>query len=111
SNVLSGRKWVEIFSILSGEKITLDNCGKTGSVGTMLVLKNNRSGHNYTINEPFLIDHTSSGGGGLRMGGTGGSSFNDRDTRKATDEEIDTFFECFDYVCGKTYMMNFIKIL
>ena len=102
------RRWVKLFSEIIGEPVEVV-CDNKRMIGTMLVPLRSINGHNYKLNEPVLVDSSTSNM--LRMNGTVGNNLtvNDTTTRKATDIEIDTFFRCFDYICGKIYMINFLK--
>lgn len=103
-------KLAKIFSKVIGEPIRVKKtCGTSAfPMGTMIVLTENRNSHNYNLNEPILIDHIS-GKVGLRMSGLIGNTFNPDYARKATNEEIDTYFKCFNYLCGFNYLGQFIK--
>jgi len=114
--VTARRKLGEIFSIITEERIITDMMCPMGiyPFGCMIVLTDNPNSHNYTLNEPILIDarHTGSKVAALRINGTIGNSLPKKEyVRVATDEEIDYFFEHFDYYCGRNYLITFLTTL
>jgi len=103
--------FAKIVEIILGEEIPFKiNCTSTCfPFGTMIVPLTSRGGHNYTLDKPVLID-TSSNRVALKTNGSLGNTLNriGDDTRFATDDEIDKFFEDFNCTCGKNRLLIFI---
>ena len=103
--------WAKLFSEVIGEKITI-SCKKVVPIGTMLVPISNPNKQNYTLDEPFLVEANANYG--LKITGKVGNTIyitKPDVVRKATNDEIDYFFKCFDYTCGKKYISNLITKL
>jgi len=107
-----GIRWAKVLSLILGENIPYNSCNTKRVIGTMYVPLVSNDGHNYILGDPFLVDNVASSKF-LRMNGKLGNSIRLTDDicRKATNDEIDKFFTCFDYSCGKAYILNFIKKL
>ena len=111
-NISNRTQMLKIFSLLLDEPLNGGICPLGYyPFGCMVVLTGKYSSHNYPLNEPVLVDNTTNRRSGLKMDGTVGNNLPTIKTKKircATNEEIDEFFEKYDYLCGKSWISSFI---
>ena len=103
----------KIFTLLLGEQISpTGNCpAQRFPIGCMVVPETDTCGHKFIIGKAVLIDHTN-GAGALRSNGcVGNTTIAVKDARCATDEEIDGFFECYNWNSGSSGITDFVAKL
>ena len=101
----------KIAEVLLGEEITAKRICTSGYPLGVVVVPIKKSGsHNYTLNEPVLID-IESGRSGIRSNGILGNTLPriGDSVRYATDVEIDGYFKSFDMNCGIHHLISFIS--
>ena len=110
----SRQVFAEIFSAILGETLRLPCAGNYFPVGSMIVpIGKKEGGHNYPLNQPILNDKPVCSSA-LRSDGCVGNSLPKQGSehiRFATDEEIDTYFDEFNFQCGNSHMGSFIAKL
>ena len=104
----------QICSELLGEPLTQHCSSGHWPRGCMVVpIKEKIGSHDYPIDKPVLM-YALTSSTGLRSNGCVGNNLpkmNSKHMRCATDEEIDSYFEEFNFGCGNNHMGAFISKL